>query len=255
MINDSKIVCSDESRKKEQLCPLVTRFYYLVYMFYSRWDIYIIAARIAWDRDTYTCHGNVQVGDTLPLRHVKLARNFRDTAPRNGIFAFSAFEVACSFGSMEAMEELLLRETEISNGLHFAMVFRGGTAKLVNRLIQLRADVNHQWREPFWTFHGIYNHIQALQYRMGKRTTSTMIAYHIYGSTPLMNAVLSGQYEGAATLIAAGARLDLCNDRRRSVADFAEELSVPEFLSQALQGNPKACHRIAELADDDVFEI
>jgi hypothetical protein len=115
--------------------------------------------------------------------------------------------------------------------------------------------VNHQWREPFWTFHGIYNHIQALQYRMGKRTTSTMMAYHIYGSTPLMNAVLSGQYEGAATLIAAGARLDLCNDRRRSVADFAEELSVLEFLSQALQGNPKACHRIAELADDDVFEI
>lgn len=189
------------------------------------------------------------------LRMLRSTFNPGELPDRNGIFAFSAFEVACSFGSMEAMEELLLRETEISNGLHFAMVFCGGTAKLVNRLIQLRADVNHQWREPFWTFHGIYNHIQALQYRMGKRTTSTMMAYHIYGSTPLMNAVLSGQYEGAATLIAAGARLDLCNDRRRSVADFAEELSVPEFLSQALQGNPKACHRIAELADDDVFEI
>ena len=158
---------------------------------------------------------------------------------------------------MEAMEELLLRKTEISKGLHFAMVFRGGTAKLVNRLIQLRADVNQQWREPFWTFHGIYNHIQALQYRMGKRTTSTMMAYHIYGATPLMNAVLSGQYEGAATLIAAGAQLDLRNDRQRSVADFAEELSVPEFLSQALRGDLEACHRIAKMAadDDDFFEI
>ena len=155
---------------------------------------------------------------------------------------------------MEAMEELLLPETETSKGLHFAMVFRGGTAKLVNRLIELRADVNHQWRQPFWTFHGIYNHIQALQYRMGKRTTSTMMAHHIYGATPLMNAVLSGQYEGAAALIAAGARLDLRNDHQHSVADFAEELPVPEFLAQALQGSPEACRRIAELAEDS-FEV
>eukprot|EP00435_Cladocopium_sp_Y103_P043070 s2867_g12.t1 len=189
------------------------------------------------------------------LRMLRSTFDSGDIPDRTGIFAFSSFEVACSFGSMEVIEELLLRETEISKGLHFAMVFRGGTAKLVNRLIQLRADVNQQWKEPFWTFHGIYNHIQALQYRMGKRTTSTVMAYHIYGATPLMNAVLSGQYEGAATLIAAGARLDLRNARKRSVADFADEISVPEFLSQALQGDPEACHRIAMAADDDVFEI
>ena len=178
-------------------------------------------------------------------------------ARRTGVFGFSSFEVACSFGAMEAIDELLLqRETDVSRGLHMAMVFRGGTATLVNKLISLRADVNWQWKEPWLTFHGIYNHIQALRFRMGKRSTSGMMAHHINGATPLMLAVMSGQYEGAAALIAAGARLDLRNEHKCSVSDFARQLSVPKFLSQALDGNPEDCLRIAEIATrNHVFEI
>ena len=46
------------------------------------------------------------------------------------------------------------------------------------------------------------------------------------GQTPLMAAIMSGQYEGAAALIAAGARLDLRDSRNWTAADFAQ--GVPQ---------------------------
>lgn len=137
-----------------------------------------------------------------------------------------------------------------------AMCFRGGTAQFVNRLVELRADVNTQWKEAFFTLHGIYNYTQALKYSMGQQTVSNMLAYHINGATPLMLAVISGQYEGAAALIAAGARLDIRNDHNRSAGDFIRQLSTPKFLMEVLDGNLKACRRIAEVAtSNSVFEI
>eukprot|EP00438_Fugacium_kawagutii_P003554 Skav202740 [mRNA] locus=scaffold1326:355599:356856:- [translate_table: standard] len=197
------------------------------------------------------CMGNNAEG----IRKLLSTGEIRD---RSGLFGFSAFEVACAFGSGDAAEMLLHQQpdTDVSRGLHMAMVFRGGTAEFVNRLVQLRADVNKQWKEPFFTIHGIYNYIQALKYSMGRRTTTNMLAYHINGSTPLMLAVMSGQYEGAAALIAAGARLDLRNEHNRSAGDFIRQLSAPTFLMEALDGNTAACRRIAEVAiSNSVFEI
>ena len=63
-----------------------------------------------------------------------------------------------------------------------------------------------------------------------------------------MAAVMSRQYEGAAALIAAGARLDLRNSRNWTAADFAAGQSVPEFLMEAFEGQLEGCHRVAALA-------
>ncbi len=67
------------------------------------------------------------------------------------------------------------------------MIFRGGTTEMVDRLVELGADINWQWNEPFWTFHGIYNGLQSLKYRCGQKNISNMLAFHISDSTALMN--------------------------------------------------------------------
>jgi len=177
---------------------------------------------------------------------------------RTGIFGFSAFEVACTFGSSAAMEELLCQRllTDVSRGLQMAMIFRGGTTEMVHRLVELRADINWQWNEPFCTFHGIYNGLQSLKYRCGQKSISNMLAFHIYDATALMKALITGQYEGAAALIAHGAHLELQNSRRKSARDFAQELSVPQFLLEAFEGKPEACHKIVAAAVSNfTFEI
>ena len=72
--------------------------------------------------------------------------------------------------------------------------------------------------------------------------------YHHSGQTPVMAAIMSGQYEGAAALIAAGARLDLRNSRNWSAADFAQGHSVPRFLQEAFEGQLQGCQRVADMA-------
>ena len=65
-----------------------------------------------------------------------------------------------------------------------------------------------------------------------------------------MTAAMLGQYESAAVLIAAGAKLAACTARGLSAADFARGQSVPEFLTQAFEGNLNGCRRVAALAID-----
>ena len=68
------------------------------------------------------------------------------------------------------------------------------------------------------------------------------------GQTPLMAAVMTAQYEGAAAMIAAGARLDLRNSRNWRAQDFAEGQSLPDFLTQAFDGQLEGCQRITAVA-------
>ena len=63
-----------------------------------------------------------------------------------------------------------------------------------------------------------------------------------------MTAIMSGQHEAAAALIAVGARLDLRNSRNWSAQDFAEKPSMPDFLVQAFQGQREGCMRVSALA-------
>ena len=94
---------------------------------------------------------------------------------------------------------------------------RGGSAELVEELLGSRADLNFQ--------NDIYRDLSLLgrlfvlaksfQHRFGRATAMSALSYHTNGCTPLIAALQTAQYEGAAALIAAGARLDLTNEQPR----------------------------------------
>ncbi|CAE7768006.1 B'ETA, partial [Symbiodinium necroappetens] len=175
------------------------------------------------------------------------------------VFGFSSFEAACGFGGLEAADELLQQaayQIDVSRALFCAMANRGGKAELVHRLLALRAHVDHQFQQSWFSLHGIYTSVRILQQKFGKPTFASRAAYHADGMTPLMAAVMSGQYEGAAALIAQGAKLDLRNGRKWTVFDFAREQSLPHFLMQALEGRMEEVERMfADAIASSHFEI
>eukprot|EP00439_Symbiodinium_sp_Y106_P058446 s2342_g8.t1 len=171
----------------------------------------------------------------------------------------NSFEAAASSGSTAALEELLLQGRpgllDLSRALWSATGSRGGSAELVQRLIGLRADINFQFnlQRDFRRLGRLLLGAKALQYRLGRTTVLTTVAYHVHGSTPLMQAISSAQFEGAAALIAAGARLDIRNCRNWTAADFAKGRSIPDFLQQGLEGDPSECRRVFSLALADGY--
>ena len=88
----------------------------------------------------------------------------------------------------------------------------------------------------------------VLQHRFHKVTVISKILYHVQGATPLMLAVLTGNDECAAALIAAGAKLNLRNSRGLTAADLIRRRSGPEFLLEACEGRVEACQRVSSLA-------
>ena len=128
------------------------------------------------------------------------------------------------------------------------MLYRGGTAEAVQRLVGLRADIDFQFSARAASPFGAVLAIMSLQHRLGRVTAQTEQFYHYRGMTPLMAAVFSSQHEGAAALIAAGAKLELRNSRGFSAADFAKKRSLPEFLEQGLVGDRSACRRVTAVA-------
>ena len=108
----------------------------------------------------------------------------------------------------------------------------------MQRLIGLRADVDFQLKKsrdigPLgWLVYGA----KSLQHRFGRATVLTEFSYHHRGSTPLIQAIRTAQWECAGALIAAGAKADLRNCRRWSAADFVRGQSIPRFLQMALDG-------------------
>ena len=73
---------------------------------------------------------------------------------------------------------------------------------------------------------------KSLQHRFGRATMMTRWIYHLQYQTPLMAAVMSGQYEGAAALVARGARLDVRNARGWTGLRFCTR-AVSARLSEA----------------------
>ena len=115
-------------------------------------------------------------------------------------------------------------------------------------LIRLRADMNTPFKQRLLSIHGILFAVKSMQYRFGRHTILTRLAYHGHGATPLMLAVMTGQYEGAAALLAAGASSDTRNARNRTVTDFAREQSVPLFLREALEGRTEEARKLVAVA-------
>ena len=187
-----------------------------------------------------------------------LCDNGSEAILRNAV-GLTSLEAAASYGARAAMEELVRNAQpgllELSGALEAAMQHRGGSAEMVEFLVGMKADVDFQYtlRYDYVQFGRLRFLAKALQHRFGRASMLSEQAYHIHGLTPLMAALRSGQYEGAAALIAAGARLDLKNSRGFTAADFARGQSIPEFLQRGLEGNPSECHRVSSLAHPDGY--
>ncbi|CAE7216337.1 ANKRD44 [Symbiodinium natans] len=169
----------------------------------------------------------------------------------------SSLHAAATFGGTAALHELVVHgrpvATDLSLALFQATNFRGGAAT-VQRLIDLRADVDFQMDMGCLPRLGrLLFATKSLQHKLGWSTVLATGAYHMHGSTPLMQAIRSAQYEAAATLIAAGARLDLRNSRNWTARDFASGQWIPDFLKSGLEGNPVECKRVSGLALEDGY--
>ena len=156
------------------------------------------------------------------------------------IFGIPAAMTACDANSLAALEELLKGGASISRLLNAsAQSSLGGSAKVTRRLIELRANIDEQWQVQWRTLTGLIVAVQSLSYQLGKDTASTQQFYHAHGSTPLMQALLIGNYEIAMLLLREGARLDLRNARKFAAADLSG--GAPETLNEILQGDSVFC--------------
>ena len=171
----------------------------------------------------------------------------------------TCIETAASWGlGLEAMEELLrqvrilgaLDEIDPTPSLHLAAISWGG-AEVVQRLVAMRADVNAQTAdEPAkrtLLMRTMYT-VVLWQHKFYKVTAASKFLYHARGGTPLMMALVTGNYEFAAALIAAGAQLNPRNARGCCIADLVPKHSAPDFIVEALEGRVEACRRVSELA-------
>ena len=171
-------------------------------------------------------------------------------ASQRTLLGLDVWECAASYGSLSAMEELLQQghpsTVVLARALDNAMMIRGGSAEVVELLLGLRADVNAQVDLP-----RDYNRLgrvvlaaKLLQHKLGRTSLIAIHRQHLHGRTPRMAALQSRQYEGAAALIAAGARLDKRNSQNWNAADFARGQSIPGFLQGGLQGDPSHCEAV-----------
>ncbi|CAE7285312.1 ANKK1 [Symbiodinium sp. CCMP2592] len=171
----------------------------------------------------------------------------------------TCIETAASWGlGLEAMEELLRQvrilgatdKVDPTPALHLAAISWGG-AEVVQRLVAMRADVNAQTAdEPAkrtLLMRTMYT-VVLWQHRFYKVTAASKFLYHARGGTPLMMALVTGNYEFAAALIAAGAQLTPRNARGCCAADLVSKQSAPDFLLEAFQGRVEGSHRVSELA-------
>ena len=171
---------------------------------------------------------------------------------QNG-FGVTVFEIAANSGGVEAMDELFIRGSagagNATSALHQAMLGRGG-AEIVHRLIDMRADVNDQGPEWFkaTAMARVITTLLAWKHRFQHVTLLGRLCYHAKGATPLLSALLNGNYEGAAALINARADLHLRNSRGLTAADFIRGHAAPDCLQEALDGNMEGCRQVSLLA-------
>lgn len=111
--------------------------------------------------------------------------------------------------------------------LHSALAFEG-QSDAISCLIEAKADVNERLQIPmsrrsWWGLLKIYH---AAHYVSPSKLTT--LAYHHYGASPLIFSILTGKFECIPILLAAGARLDIPNDRGKTASDFLQQMSLPE---------------------------
>lgn len=162
---------------------------------------------------------------------------------------FAPMHNAAAYSAVEVMDELIKHAGssvyfDVTAALHVAC-----DAEMVHRLVQMTADVNGQtdcWKRS--TLTRAMCMMMVLQHRFYKVTQLSQMLYHSEGASPLIMALVCGQYEAAAALIAAGAELTSRNARGLTPKKFIQENWVPECLQDALEGRLESCQRVALLA-------
>ena len=179
--------------------------------------------------------------------------------PLPGIHPFAA---AAACNSLAYMQEIQAHaQLDLSNCgnswslkfcLPFALIAGWPDDKVISYLIEARADVNQQLsltlKEPLWWL--FFNGHRARHFV--SPSLLTRLCYHHKSATPLMLSILAGRPEVVSVLLQAGARLDLKNSRGRTVADFLDDISVPECLASALVSCAQDC---ADSDSNDCFSV
>lgn len=215
----------------------------------------LISARASLSGGSTLCTPLIAAVIADSAEGVRLLCQARCDPHRRNLVGAAAFDTACAHGTIHAVEELLLqtggRGLDMTLALNESLTHHGGSAELVKRLLDLRADVNDQtftWWKPGFGM-GLIAMQKNLQHKCGKRTLCSKLMYHGgHGGTPLMLAMLTYQYEAAACLIAEGARLDSRNSRGWTAKDFAAGQPVPDFLLEAFEGSSEGCCRVTSIA-------
>ena len=175
-----------------------------------------------------------------------------DPRARN-LFGQRPLECAATLGCRVALEELVRSTSpsgwELSLALQTAVLNLGGSAEIVEFLVNLRADVDFQYdpSRDLSRFGRLFSWAKSLQHTWGKPTQLTALTYQCYGRTSLMGALQAAQHEAAAALISFGARVDIKNLRGWTAMDFAKDVSIPQWLQQGLEGDTAECDRVTAL--------
>ena len=149
----------------------------------------------------------------------------------------------CAGSSMDTVEEMLKQVPDVTIPSLVDCTIRH--AKIVQRLIDARADVNERYAPPVLSLPGMFLATYSMLYRTdSSKTRFRTWAYHHHGGTPLMIHIICGNWDVAAVLIANGARLDVRNSRGRSAADFARESSAPEHILSAFEAETGKCQSL-----------
>ncbi|CAE7232889.1 unnamed protein product, partial [Symbiodinium microadriaticum] len=153
-------------------------------------------------------------------------------------FTDTAWHTACEAGSLPVLVELRAQSDGLTPNLErclHTLSLGPGTAEAVHWLVDARADVNERMK-PETFFISFVFAAKSLEYRFrGSRSQFCSIAYHHCGATPLVFAILAGNFEVAAALSIRGADSRIKNFRGKSAEDLAADMSAPSYLMELLE--------------------
>ena len=168
------------------------------------------------------------------------------------------FRTACVTGNVRCMREMLTIKPPVSLrfALHGALAFNG-EENTISCLIDASADVNERLRIPM-TRPGWWAFMRTLHLKHYLSPSAlTFLAYHHYGATPAIFSALTGKLETLPILVAAGARLDIPNDRGKTARDFLQEIYASEsqnrFTIPLAEGSVTPNHHFDEDSDAETI--
>ena len=165
---------------------------------------------------------------------IRLLCEAGDTPHRASFVNITVIMNAAYTNALEAAKELLAQSDgtiSLSRALGFALYYRGD-AEMVQLLLDAKADMNEKMTMPLSTPYGLGWTILGIQRRFGAGRRGAHVGYHAFGSTPLMFAILTGQHEGAAVLLAAKAKVDVQKFERVDCLRLGQRAWGPTILDR-----------------------